>query len=522
NNNSRFTIKWSKNNASVAFPIKQLIDGKLVVLEPGGRSLVGVFRVGDLIEIIDDKDELSEHPKGQMRRISHIDMDNRILSWSSEFNSNQTETIRDLHEPIKIEPGRYQPDLHAKVILWDGIKYGNSEEEAVAGESQEEEKEEENSPNHLITLDGTIGVNGPIRIKFDPGVFRSGDYWTFTTRSNGSIELLTSAKPMGPKHDYAPLALIKKEPGKEIEIVEDLRHTFQPLSDLRAIDIPYEEGGRMSPSSMTIQAAIQRLSAGRVQFLPGHRNKKTIKDVLIEAGEIYQLKRAKGEKENFTSTVSFNDVYEHQPFLIYTITSGNRVDVRHEIHWLAADEEGNIIKDPIDDGTKNYAWKGFRIKADKNAQISWLAVGDSYTYFERYVKRTLDEVFKVLFGVDTDQLKEDSSILDAWHKNLEKWTGSGPGLSGQAREQLQTLQHDWDRFVRKVDKQVEDFERDVDEFFGVEDEENENKNQLEEEEESREPVRPFGQTVSCPNCGESFRKGVYAFCTKCGTSLPVE
>jgi len=183
--------------------------------------------------------------------------------------------------------------------------------------------------------------------------------------------------------------------------------------------------------------------------------------------------------------------------------SGNRVDVGHEIHWFAADEEGNITKDPVDDGTKNYAWKGFQIKADENAQISWLAVGDSYTYFERYVKRTMDEVFKVIFGVDTDQLKEDTRILDAWHKNLEKWTGPDLGLAGQARERLESLQHDWDRFVRNVDKQVEDFETDVEEFFGVE---------QQGEGETKE--------VSCTKCGESFPKGEYSFCTNCGTKLP--
>ena len=96
------------------------------------------------------------------------------------------------------------------------------------------------------------------------------------------------------------------------------------------------------------------------------------------------------------------------------------VDVGHEIHMLAEDEEGKIFKDPVDDGTKNYAWKGFEVEADENAQISWLAVGDSYTYFERFVKRIMDEVFRVIFGVDTDQLKEDSSVLDAWHKKTYK------------------------------------------------------------------------------------------------------
>ena len=265
------------------------------VLEQGGRSLVGVFRIGDLIEIMDDIDELSEQPRGHIRRISHVDIDNRILSWSSALNSDQTE-IRYLHDSIKTDGRRYLPELHPKVILWDGIKYVNAKEVGGA---------EEDSSDRLIPLDGSSGVDGPIRIKFDPGIFRSGDYWTFTTRSNSSVEFLRSAKPMGPKHDYALLALIRKEIGKEIEIIEDLRHTFQPLTNLRAIDIPYENGDKMHSGPTTVQAAIQRLSSGRIRIVPGRRNNETIEDLLIEAGEIYELKPAKGKQGTFTTSNFF-------------------------------------------------------------------------------------------------------------------------------------------------------------------------------------------------------------------------
>jgi hypothetical protein len=83
---------------------------------------------------------------------------------------------------------------------------------------------------------------------------------------------------------------------------------------------------------------------------------------------------------------------------------------------LALDDEGNLFRDPIDDGTRKYAWAGFEIESDENAQMSWLAVGDSYTHFERFLKKVLDEVFRVIFGVDTDQLKADSSVLDDWYR----------------------------------------------------------------------------------------------------------
>ena len=248
-----------------AFAIKQLNEDK-VVLEQGGRSLANLFRIGDYIEIIDDIDELSEQPRGQMRRITHIDVkDTKTLYWGSKVSSDELQ-LRFLHDPIRTEGGRYRPELHPKVILWDGIKYVN------AKEKEKEELEEEPSSDGSISLDGPSGGNGHIRIKFDPGMFRSGDYWTFTTRSNRGVELLRSAKPVGPKHNYALLALIRKEIGKEIEIIEDLRHTFQPLTNLRAIDISYENGGQMHSSPKNVQAAIQRLSEERTHILSGKNN----------------------------------------------------------------------------------------------------------------------------------------------------------------------------------------------------------------------------------------------------------
>jgi rRNA maturation endonuclease Nob1 len=515
NNNNNTTFKWSKDNASVAFPIKQLYEDK-VVLDQGARSLASVFRIGDLIEIIDDVDELSEQPRGHLRRISHVDIDNRTLSWSSGLNSDQTE-IRYLHDPIKSDSKRYRSGLHPKVILWDGIKYVNTTEGEV----------EEDSSDRLISLDGSSGIDRPIRIRFDPGVFSSGDYWTFATRSNGSIELLKSAKPMGTKHHYAILALVRKQIGKEIEVIADLRHTFQPLTDLRAIDIPYDNGDNMHSGAMTVQAALQRLSGARIRVLSGRRNNRTIKDLSMEAGEIYELKRSKRKQGTLATTISFNDIYEHQPFLLYTIRSGNNFDVRHEIHMLATDEEGNIFRNPVDDGTKNYAWKGFEIEAEENAQVSWLAIGDSYTYFERFVKRVLDEILRVIFGVDTDQLKDDNSVLEAWYKNnLRKLSESGPDLAKVAKEHWDTLQNDFDRWVRNVDKQVKNLQEDLEEALDFEEEEKEEKKEKgeekekEEEEEGREFSTPSAQTVNCVQCGRSFPKRKYTYCTNCGTLLP--
>ena len=516
NDNNRATFKWSKDNASVAFAIKQLSKDE-VVLEQGSRSSGNVFRIGDFIEIIDDKDELSEQPRGQMRRITQIDVkDGRTsLYWSSKVDSNPME-IGYLHDSIKIEDRSYQPELHPKVILWDGIKYVNTKEKEPSSSFS--------SSDDSISLNGPLDIDEFVRIRFDPGIFRSGDYWTFTTRSNGGVELLRSAKRRGPGHDYALLALIRKQTGEEIEVIEDLRRTFQPLTNLRAIDIPYDNRDEMHSGPKNVQAAIQRLSDGRMHIRSGKNNtiSGSIKELLIEAGEINELKPAGGKDgTTYATRISFNDIYQHQPFLIYAIRSDNkRWDVDHEIHMFASDEEGKIFKDPVDDGTRNYAWRGFEIVAEENAQISWLAVGDSYTYFERFVKRILDEILRVIFGVDTDQLKEDSSVLDAWYKkDLQNLSRAGPDLARQAKEHWEALQNDWDRFARNIDKQVNDFQEDLEEVF---DNKEEDENAVAGAVEARELPKPVAQTVNCPSCGQSYPKGKYTFCTKCRTKLPIE
>ena len=78
----------------------------------------------------------------------------------------------------------------------------------------------------------------------------------------------------------------------------------------------------------------------------------------------------------------------------------------------------------------------------------------------------------VIFGVNSDQLKDDSSILDAWYKKyLRNLSDSGPDLTVEARKHWDRLQKDFDKWVRNVDKQVEDFQGQLEEAFDFDDEE---------------------------------------------------
>ena len=223
------TIIWSDVNASTAFSIKNVSEFE-VTLNPLSRNLDNVFKVGDLVEIADDIDDLSEQPRGQLRRLTGLDLSNEKMSWKSSSRSDQS-GITYLHDPLPMKIGkfpRYQPENHLKLIKWNGIKYVNSKEMLQDGS---------------ISLDDSSTTHpGMIRIRFEPRIFQSGLYWMFTTR--GVVEKLRSAQPNGPRHDYAPLALIRKETGSQIKIIKDLRHSFKPVTDLNAVDINYEDGSQ--------------------------------------------------------------------------------------------------------------------------------------------------------------------------------------------------------------------------------------------------------------------------------------
>ncbi len=52
-------------------------------------------------------------------------------------------------------------------------------------------------------------------------------------------------------------------------------------------------------------------------------------------------------------------------------------------------------------------------------------------------------------------------------QELTKMSDSGPDLAKQAKEHWETLQNDFDRWVRNVDKQLEKFQEDFDEIFDL-------------------------------------------------------
>ena len=100
---------------------------------------------------------------------------------------------------------------------------------------------------------------------------------------------------------------------------------------------------------------------------------------------------------------------------------------------LALDEQNHNLKNPIEDEKKNYVWRGFEVKAKENAKISWLTIGNGSKSYKGYTQTSLDEVFKILFGVGLDEAqKQGTNIMESWYSQLEKFAGRS--FANQARE----------------------------------------------------------------------------------------
>ncbi|MEA2114339.1 MAG: DUF6519 domain-containing protein [Thermodesulfobacteriota bacterium] len=200
------TFKWSRDNASVAARVVEVVSDTELKLASLGRDAVLRFNTNDWVEIIDDWRELSGkagNPTqriGEMRRIT-VDDTKQTISFSPAL-------------PVDLIPsgaGKNTVELrHLRVIRWD-----------QAGEVRD-------SDNNVIDNLDTPGSQGVIQvpaattwvalengvqIRFSQasavGNFRCNDYWTVVARTaDTSVDNLNEAAPTGIHHHYARLALV--------------------------------------------------------------------------------------------------------------------------------------------------------------------------------------------------------------------------------------------------------------------------------------------------------------------------
>lgn len=171
------TYKWSRDNGTVASNVLAISGNTLTVVRIGRDSMLS-FKVGDWVEVTDDKCELLGLP-GAMEKITVITEETRKITLANPLPAYLTPTAGDTFE-----------SRHTRIRRWDSPGAVKVPASGVA-----------------VALENGIEIS----FDFEPagGKMRTGDYWNTAARNaDASIEGLTKAPPRGIHHHYCRLAVV--------------------------------------------------------------------------------------------------------------------------------------------------------------------------------------------------------------------------------------------------------------------------------------------------------------------------
>ncbi len=185
------TFKWSRDNGSVTFPIRDL-DGSVVTLESLGRDDYLGLKVGDLVEIVDDDYTLQGRAE-PLLRVEDTDATTMRVTLGGRPSSD-----------VGTDPSK-----HPLLRRWDhgasGSPNGSSGYDTIPLQE-----------DAWLTLEDGIQVYfQPTPEQQEPNVYRSGDYWLIPARTAtgdvewpGDVGQPEARPPHGIDHHYAPLAIV--------------------------------------------------------------------------------------------------------------------------------------------------------------------------------------------------------------------------------------------------------------------------------------------------------------------------
>ena len=211
---TKATFKWSRENASVIFPIES-VDDKTVTVEHLGRDDRFGLEIGDWVEVVDDDtalDTANEMPE-QLFEVNDIDTTELIVTLSGAPNAGHDSARHPFLRRWDQQAGNHE---HHGLTLIDGAA--------------------------KIVEDKLLNVEDGIQIQFaaakapaSKAVYRTGDYWLIPARITGDIEWPLDEHnkpapqpPHGVAHHYAPLGIVINTGG--VVPVLDLRHTIDPVA----------------------------------------------------------------------------------------------------------------------------------------------------------------------------------------------------------------------------------------------------------------------------------------------------
>jgi hypothetical protein len=230
------TFKWSRENASVIFPILTIAPDATtttVTLATLGRDDCLGLKMNDWVEIVDDTYTLQNRAE-PLLQVSSIDRDTMTVRLTGRTD-------------ISINTA---PSNHPLLRRWDYKEKKNSDrklygQSLTLGEDKAlkiVENDGEDTENWL-TLEEDVQIQFPTPLTGQPkNQYRTGDYWLIPARTvNGDVEwptekgadgkaISSAMPPHGVEHHYAPLAVISvKENGTVNASPTPCQLSFQPL-----------------------------------------------------------------------------------------------------------------------------------------------------------------------------------------------------------------------------------------------------------------------------------------------------
>lgn len=204
--NGKAYIKWSRENASVVYPILAIAE-KIVNVQHLGMDSRFTLQEGDWVEIVDDLTTLRNEP-GPLRKVTAIDRVNLKVTLD---RAPDGETGRD-------------ESRHPFLRRWD--------HRSRAGGPTVSEK-------GMVLAEGSgdsewMALEDGIQIQFQPGAtYRVGDYWLIPARTaigdvlwpqDSTTGGPQTVPPHGITHHYAPLGIITFDPNGNVEgAIDDCR-----------------------------------------------------------------------------------------------------------------------------------------------------------------------------------------------------------------------------------------------------------------------------------------------------------
>lgn len=186
------TFKWSRDNASVASRVVEVVSPTRVRPASLGKDGVLRFRTGDWVEITDDHRELDQQP-GVLRLVT-VHEDGTVTFDDALPTGLQLSTTDAAARNLRMR----RWDQAGRVLFDDGTLHEDLDLTGTGAITVP-------AGGESVVLERGVTVT----LTAAGGEFHSGDHWIFVARTaDTSVEELVEAPPLGTHHHHARLAVV--------------------------------------------------------------------------------------------------------------------------------------------------------------------------------------------------------------------------------------------------------------------------------------------------------------------------